>query len=174
MVEVTIEAILKRRSVRKYEDTPVTDDQVKQVVETVKYAPSWANKQGWHILVVKDAAVRQKLSGVLEGNPGAKAVAQAPVVIAVCMDPGASGALPGREYFMTDAGILMDHIMLQAAELGLGTVFIGMFDEENVREALGVPAEFKIVGLTPLGVPAKMPGERPVKELDEVVHWNTW
>lgn len=166
--------MIKRRSIRRYDETPVTDDQVKQVVEAIRYAPSWANMQGWHILVVKDAATRENLSKVIEGNPGANAVAQAPVLIAVCMDPAASGALPGRDYFMTDAGILMDHIMLQAAELGLGTVFIGNFDEEKVREVLGVPADLKIVGLTPLGVPAKAPRERPVKELDEVVHWEKW
>jgi nitroreductase len=174
VVDVAVEAIRKRRSIRKYEETPVSDEALDQVLESVRYAASWANKQGWHVLVVKDAGTREKLSAALEGNPGAKAVAQAPVLIAVCMDPGASGSLPGREYYMTDAGILMDHLMLEAADLGLGTVFIGMFDEEKVREVLGVPAEFKIVGLTPLGVPAKIPGERPRVELADVVHRETW
>lgn len=169
-----IEAILKRRSVRKYEDREVPEEDVRQVLETVLYAPSWANRQGWEILVVKDAATRQKLAEVLEGNPGARAVGQAPLLIAVCMDPAESGALPGREYFMADAGILMDHIMLEAADRGLGTVFIGMFDEEKVREVLGVPAQYKIVGLTPLGYPAKMPGERPRKDMGQTIHWDKW
>jgi len=160
--------------VRKYEETAVSDEQINQVLESARYAESWANKQGWHILVVKSADARAKLAAALEGNPGAKAVAQAPVLLAVCMDPAASGSLPGREYFMTDAGILMDHLMLEAADLGLGTVFIGMFDEDKVREVLGVPAEFRIVGLTPLGVPAKIPGERPRNELGDIVHWETW
>lgn len=171
---MAIEAIRKRRSVRKYEETEVTEEQLKQVLDTLLYAPSWANKQGWQVMVVKDAGIRAKVSEVLEANPGQKAVAAAPVLIVVCMDPTASGALPGRDYFMVDAGILMDHIMLEAAELGLGTVFIGMFDEEKVRAALGVPAEYRIVGLTPLGVPAKMPGERPRNDLDDMLHWDTW
>jgi len=173
-VDVAVEAIRTRRSVRKYEETAVSDEQINQVLESARYAESWANKQGWHILVVKSADTRAKLAAALEGNPGAKAVAQAPVLLAVCMDPAASGSLPGREYFMTDAGILMDHLMLEAADLGLGTVFIGMFDEDKVREVLGVPAEFRIVGLTPLGVPAKIPGERPRNELGDIVHWETW
>lgn len=171
---MAVEAIRTRRSVRKYEETAVSDEQINQVLESARYAESWANKQGWHILVVKSADTRAKLAAALEGNPGAKAVAQAPVLLAVCMDPAASGSLPGREYFMTDAGILMDHLMLEAADLGLGTVFIGMFDEDKVREVLGVPAEFRIVGLTPLGVPAKIPGERPRNELGDIVHWETW
>lgn len=173
-MDVAVEAIRTRRSVRKYEETAVSDEQINQVLESARYAESWANKQGWHILVVKSADTRAKLAAALEGNPGAKAVAQAPVLLAVCMDPAASGSLPGREYFMTDAGILMDHLMLEAADLGLGTVFIGMFDEDKVREVLGVPAEFRIVGLTPLGVPAKIPGERPRNELGDIVHWETW
>ena len=159
---------------RKYEETPVSDEQINQVLEAVRYAPSWANKQGWQIVVVKDADTRAKLSEALEGNPGAKAAGQAPVFIAVCMDPKGSGEQNGKPYYMTDAGILMDHIMLEAADLGLGTVFIGFFDEEKVRPVLGVPEEYRIVGLTPLGVPAKMPGERPRNELSDVVHWDKW
>ena len=96
------------------------------------------------------------------------------MLIAVCMDPEGSGSLPGREYYMADAGILMDHIMLEAADLGLGTVFIGMFDEDKVRKALGVPEKYRIIGLTPLGIPAKTPGDRPRNDLADIVHWETW
>ncbi len=165
---------MKRRSVRKYEDTPVSEQQLQKVLDTIPYAASWANKQGWQVLVVRGEEKRAKIAEALEGNPGGKAVAQAPVFIAVCMDPEASGSPDGRDYYMTDAGILMDHIMLQAAELGLGTVFIGMFDEAKVRAVLGVPERYRIVGLTPLGVPAKMPGERPRNTVEEVVHWEKW
>jgi nitroreductase len=174
VVDVAVEAIRKRRSVRKYEETPVSDEQLNQVLDSARYAASWANKQGWHILVLKDAGIKAKLSEALEGNPGAKAVGQAPVTIAVCMDPNESGSPNGKQYFMTDGGILMDHIMLEAADLGLGTVFIGFFDEDKVRPVLGVPDQFRIVGITPLGVPAKMPGERPRNELADIVHWDKW
>ena len=171
---MTVEAIRKRRSVRKYEETAVSDEQIKQVLETARYAASWANKQGWHIMVVRNAETRARVAGVLEANPGQKAVATAPVLLVVCMDPTASGVQKGKEYYMADAGILMDHLMLEAADLGLGTVFIGMFDEDGVRAVLGVPEQYRIVGLTPLGVPAKEPKERPVKELEDIVHWETW
>lgn len=169
-----VEAIRKRRSVRKYEETELTDDQVNQVLESARYAASWANKQGWHLMVVKNAETRAKVSGVLEGNPGARAVATAPVLLVVCMDPSASGVMKGKEYYMVDAGILMDHLMLEAADLGLGTVFIGMFDEDRIRAVLGVPEEYRIVGLTPLGIPSKVPGERPRMELENIVHRETW
>lgn len=171
---MAVEAIRKRRSVRKYEETEVTEEQLNQVLETLRYAPSWANMQGWHVMVVKSADTRAKVAEVLQGNPGQKAVTTAPVLLAVCMDPEASGTQMGKEYYMADAGILMDHLMLEAAEVGLGTVFIGMFDEDGVRAALGVPEKFRIVGLTPLGVPAKIPGERPRNELADIVHYEKW
>lgn len=171
---MAVEAMKLRRSVRKYEETAVSDDDLDQVLEAARLAPSWANKQGWHILVVKSPETRAKVAEAIEGNPGAKAVNQAPVLLAVCMDPDASGNMNGKPYYMTDAGILMDHLMLAAADLGLGTVFIGMFDEDKIRSVLGVPEKFRIVGLTPLGKPAKIPGERPRNELGDVVHRETW
>lgn len=171
---MAIEAIKKRRSIRKYEETDVGDEQVKQVIETARYAPSWANKQGWQLMVIRDAGTRNKVAEILEGNPAQRAVATAPVLLVVCADPGASGVQKGKEYYMADAGILMDHLMLEAAELGLGTVFIGMFDEDGIRGVLGVPEQFRIVGMTPLGYPAKTPSERPRNELDDIVHWDTW
>jgi len=171
---LTIEAMKKRRSIRRYEETAVSEEQIREILETARVAPSWANKQGWQIIVVRDAAKRQEVAAILEHNPGQKAVAQAPVLIVVCVNPEESGVQQGKEYYMADGGILMDHIMLEAADLGLGTVFIGMFDDEKVRGALGVPDPYRIVGMTPLGVAAKTPGERPAKELDEIVHWDTW
>lgn len=169
-----VDAIRKRRSVRKYEETDVSDDLLRQVLDSARYAASWANMMGWQLMVVRDAGTRAKVSEALEGNPGARGVATAPVLLVVCMDPNLSGALKGKEYYMVDAGIMMDHLMLEAADLGLGTVFIGNFDEDKIRDILGVPKEYRIVGLTPLGVPAKMPKERPRAELDDIVHWETW
>ena len=171
---MAIEAVRKRRSIRRYEETDISEEQLRELLESARFAPSWANKQGWQLMVIRDAGIRGKVSGVLGGNPAAKAVMQAPVLLVACMDPNASGVQKGKEYYMADAGILMDHIMLEAAEMGLGTVFIGSYDEDGVREVLGVPDEYRIVAMTPLGYPAKTPGERPRNELDDMVHWDTW
>jgi nitroreductase len=171
---LAVEAIRKRRSVRKYEETEVTDEQLNQVLDSINYAPSWANKQGWQVMVIRSPETRAKVSEVLEHNPAQKAVATAPVLVVVCMDPSASGTMKGKDYYLVDAGILMDHLMLEAADLGLGTVFVGMFDEDKVAEALGIPEPWRPVGLTPLGVPAKMPGERPHNDLKDIVHYEKW
>lgn len=171
---MAVDAIRKRRSIRRYEEREVGDEQLTQVLEAARCAPSWKNQQAWQFMVVKDPGKRRELADILEGNPSGKGIAQAPVLIVVCADPALSGVGNGKEYYMADIGIVMDHIMLEAADLGLGTVFIGLFDEDRVRQALGVPDQFRIVGMTPLGYPAKEPRPIPRKELDELVHWETW
>jgi len=171
---VTVDAIRKRRSVRKYEDREVADEMLTQVLEAARCAPSWKNQQTCQFLVVTDAEKRQEIADILEGNPASKGIAQAPVLIVVCADPALSGVENGKEYYMVDVGIVMDHIMLEAADLGLGTVFVGWYDEDKIRQALGVPDQFRIVGMTPLGYPAREPRPVPRKELDELVHRETW
>jgi nitroreductase len=173
-MELAVDAIRKRRSIRRYEEREVTDEQVNRILETAQYAPSWANLQGWQFLVIRDSETRQKVADVLEGNPAQKGVVQAPVLLVVCADPEKSGTQKGKEYYMSDVGIVMDHFMLEAADMGLGTVFIGMFDEDAVREVLGVPDQYRIAALTPLGYPAKQPKERPSKELGEMLHKESW
>ncbi len=174
MIDLPVDAIRKRRSVRKYQETPLSDEQIKEVLDVARYAPSWANQQGWEILIVKDKEQREKVARILEGNPAQRAVTQAPVLLVICADPGKSGKQLDKEYYMADASLLLDHIMLEAADMGLGTVYIGLFDEDKVREILGVPQPYRIVGMTPLGIPEKMPKERPRRELDEMLHWETW
>lgn len=171
---MAIEAMKKRRSIRRYEETAVSEEQIREILEAARLAPSWANKQTWEFLVIRDPEKLQMISDVLEGNPAKKSVVQAPVLLVVCADPSKSGVQNDKEYYMTDIGIVMDHIMLQAADMGLGTVFIGWYDEEKVRKVLDIPKEFRIVAMTPIGYPQKMPAERAAKELDEMVHWERW
>lgn len=171
---MTIDAIQSRRSIRKFREDPVPPDMVRQVLEAGRLAPSWKNLQAWEILVVTESAKRREISDALEGNPAQKGVSQAPVLLVICADPEKSGVMDGKEYYMTDIGITMDHIMLQAADLGLGTVFIGLFDEEKIRGVAGIPEKYRIVALTPLGYPEKHPEPRPRKNIDEIVHWENW
>lgn len=108
-------------------------------------------------------------------NPSQKALAQAPVVIVACADPTQSGDLRGRDYYMTDLGIAAENLMLAAHAVGLGTVFVGVFDEDTLRELLGIPANIRIVGLFPLGYPqAGGKAGPPRKPLEEIVYHGRW
>ncbi len=146
----------RRRSVRKYEPDPVPGDVINGILDTARMAPSWHNKQCWRFLVVTD---REKIAGLCEGgkvksgwNKWARNV---PVFIAACGKPDESGVQNGMDYYLVDVAIAMDHLTLAATARGLGTCWIGAMDESHVRKVLGVPPEYRIVALTPLGRPSE-------------------
>ncbi|MBN2168009.1 MAG: nitroreductase family protein [Actinobacteria bacterium] len=169
-----IDPIVNRRSVRKYQSKAVEPELIDQVLEAARLAPSWKNLQTWELLVVTDENKRREVADTMEGNPARHAITQAPVLIIVCADPTRSGVMNGKEYYMTDIGIVMDHIMLEASSLGLGTVFVGLFDENEVRGIFGIPEQYRIVAMTPLGHPEKVPEPRPRKDINEIVHRENW
>lgn len=182
----TLEAIRTRRSVRKFLDRPVEPEKLQAVLEAARMAPSWANMQCWRFVVVRDPRARARIGELsfVEGyfaplgykaNPAQKALAQAPVVIVACADPARSGELRDARYYMTDLGIAAQNLMLAAHDVGLGTVFVGVFDESALAELLGIPAGIRIVGLFPLGYPqdAGKAGP-PRKALDEIVFHGKW
>jgi nitroreductase len=182
----TFEAIKTRRSVRRFQDKPVEEDKLNTLMESVRMSPSWANFQCWRFIVVKDRTVREKISELsyvesffstvgYKANPAKKGLAEAPVIIVACADPSKSGVLWDQHYYMTDIGIAAQTLMLSARALGLGTVFVGVFDEPKLRDLLGVPAHMRIVGLFPLGYPLEEKKDGPSrKPLSEIVSYEKW
>ena len=182
----TFEAIKTRRSVRRFQDKPVEDEKLNALLESVRMSPSWANFQCWRFIVVKDRTSREKISELTyvesffaplgyKANPAKKGLAEAPVIIVACADPSKSGVLWDQHYYMTDIGIAAQTLMLSARALGLGTVFVGVFDEPKLRDLLGVPAYIRIVGLFPLGYPLEEKKDGPSrKPLSEIVSYEKW
>ena len=164
-----------RRSIRKYKDTPVEREKIEQVLDAARLAPSWKNLQCWRFLVLTDA---DKRAAVLEAfpadNPGTKAIATAPVVIVVCGNPAESDVENGIDYFVADVAIAFEHLCLAAHALGLGSCWMGWYDEARIKQALGIPDDIRIVGITPLGYPDQEPKPRPRKQLPEIACFNTW
>ncbi|HXY61828.1 MAG TPA: nitroreductase family protein [Nitrospirota bacterium] len=180
------EAIRTRRSIRKYMDKPVEEEKLREVLESVRMAPSWANYQCWRLVVVKDKAMKEQISALsyvesyfapkgYKANPAMKALAEAPVVIVLCAEPAQSGVIWGQTYYLVDVGLAAQTMMLAARGLGLGTVFVGVYDEEKLKNVLGIPATIRIVGLFPLGYPVedKKAGP-PRKPLEEICHYGHW
>ena len=180
------EAIRTRRSIRKYLDKPVEEEKLQAVLEAVRLAPSWANMQCWRMVVVKDKEARQKFSDLsyveaymapkgYKANPSKKALAEAPVVIVLCADPANSGTIWEQPYYLVDCGIAAQNLMLAARAQGLGTVFVGIYEEEKIKALLGIPAGVRVVGLFPLGYPPEEgKAGPPRKPLDEICHYGTW
>jgi len=169
------QVIKDRRSIRKYTDRPVEREKIEQVLEAARQAPSWKNRQCWRFLVLQDAAKKQAiLDAFPDDNPGKKAIALAPAVIVVCADPDESGVENGIEYYIADTAIAFTHLCLAAHAIGLGTCWMGWYDEASIREALVIPGGLRVVGITPIGYPDQEPKPRPRKELCDITYFDEW
>jgi nitroreductase len=169
------QAIRDRRSIRKYKETPVEDEKLRHILDAARLAPSWKNMQCWRFLVVSDVETKTRLAAAFpEDNPGYKALVQAPLIIVVCADPAESGVENGIDYFVADTAIAFTHLCLAAQALGLGTCWMGWYDEARLKVAAGVPENFRVVGVTPLGYPDQEPKARPRKELHEIAYLEKW
>jgi nitroreductase len=177
-----MEIIKGRRSIRRYQDREIPEEDLNQVLEAIRWSPSWANTQCWEVIVIKDSGIKQKLQEVLStGNPATKAIGEeASVVIALCGKLERAGYKKGQsttkfgDWFMFDLGIATQNLCLAAHNLNLGTVIVGLFDHDKAKDILKVPEGYEVVALVPLGYTAKEASAPPRKEIGEFVHYDTF
>ncbi len=164
------EAIRERRSIRSYRKDPVPDEILRRVLEAARLAPSARNRQEWRFVAVTDG---EKIAALAEAANGQSFVAGAPVVLAFCatkMHVMGCGVDAG----VVDTSIPFSYATLAAVAEGLGTCWLGAFDQEKVRKLIGAPADVLVVGITPLGYPAETPPARSRRPFDEVVSFEGW
>jgi nitroreductase len=172
----TLDDLIKeRRSIRKYLDTPVERVKLEAVMEAARLAPSACNAQPWRFVVVDAPEIREKLiseglGGVVVANSWAKT---APAVIVACSDlslltHGIAERVQGVEYHLIDMGIALEHIVLKAVEIGLGTCYIGWFNAKSIHKLLKLPASWKVECLLTLGYPQETPASTKRKDLKEI------
>lgn len=185
----TFEAIHTRKSVRRFLEKPVEDEKLQRILEAVRMAPSWGNGQCWRFIIVKDSRMKEAISELTWGssdgvsigeNPAKRGIVEAPVLIVACADPSQSGTVGDisyklQQYYMTDVGLAAQNLMLSARALGLGTVFVGVFYEEKLRNLLNIPSHIRVIGLFPLGYPRTVRKKgSPRKPLHEFVFHQKW
>ena len=176
-----MKVIQERRSIRKYKDTSVPDETIREVLEAARRSPSWANTQVWRFIVVKDQSIKERLQNTLRPtNPARQAMVEAPIVICIAAQRDRSGFSRGEaatnkgDWFMFDCGIAMEHIVLTAWNFGLGTVHVGLFDAKKADEILQIPEGYNIVEMAPLGYFDETPGQTPRKPMEEIAFLNTF
>ena len=166
------QAIEARRSVRAYLDRPVGEDVIERVLDAARRAPSARNAQEWRFVVVTDRDVRQRIAAEAARQPF---IGTAGVLLACCAVTDGRIMRCGQAAYPIDVAIAMDHLSLAAAALGLGTCWIGSFDEEIVRRILGIQQGVRVVQLMPLGYPAdQAPVPKTRLSLPEIVHRERW
>lgn len=166
-----LELARTRVSVRGYADRPVDEAALEQVLEAGGLAPSACNLQPWHIIVVRDPVQRRALSAAYARSW----FSEAPVILALCVEPTAAWKRSdGKNYVDVDGALAMDHMTLCAADLGLGTCWIGAFDPHVARQVLGLPPGIELLALTPLGHPTDPGRPKQRKDPAAIVRHEHW
>lgn len=156
----TLQTIDQRRSVRRYRPEPIPPEDLKCILEACRQAPSAANRQPWHFVLVGDPERKRRLAEACRGQMW---LADAAYIVVGVGLPAVS-----ERWYRVDVAIAMQNLVLAACSLGYGTCWIGAFEPEEVKAVCELPAEAEVVACTPLGVPDVEPEPRPRKEWDEV------
>jgi len=174
-----MDVIKERRSVRKYDQKDVSDEIINQLLEAVRWAPSWNNTQCWEIVVVKDQIQKEKLQQTItKGNPATKSITEASVILALCGKLKSSGYFKDKastkfgDWLMFDIALAAQNICLAAQALGLGTVIVGLLDHDSAKEVLKVKDGYELVVLIPIGYPAKISSAPKRREIKDFIHYN--
>ncbi len=165
------QVIQQRYSVRGYKSDPVEDAKLQLILEAARRAPTAANMQPFQLIVIHTEGRSAELRRMYDRDW----FTSAPIVIVVCNIPSQAWVRDDKEnYSVVDVAIVMDHLILQATALGLGTCWIGAFNAEATREILGLPEGVNPVVMTPLGYPDAPPRGTQRKALDELVRYERW
>jgi len=165
------ELIAERYSVRAYQSRPIKEEDLRQVLDAARLAPTAANRQPFQIIVIRTEGREQELRRIYSPEW----FVQAPIVIAAVGVPAKGWTRrDGKSYNDVDVAIAMDHLILAAANLGLGTCWVGAFNADAAREVLGLPDDVEPIAFTPLGYAADEPGPKQRKPLKDLVRYGRW
>jgi nitroreductase len=176
-------SIADRRSIREYTAEPVTDTAVESLIEAARLAPSGSNTQPWHFIVVRSEEQRRAIAEVC----GRQAwMVTAPVHVVCVGDIGCrvkdyagppleeDSSLPELKRVIRDMAIAVEHLVLEATAQGLGTCWVGLFTQDELRSLLGIPGDKYVLAVVVVGHPAESPSPRPRRARDDMVRFERW
>ncbi|MHB8102583.1 MAG: nitroreductase family protein [Methanosarcina sp.] len=158
------DTIKDRRSIRVYKGERIPKDKLEKLLAVARLAPSAANRQNWKFIVVENEQIKNQLVTACNNQAF---VGTASHVIAGIGDSS-------QKWHQVDLAIALEHVVLEAVELELGTCWIGAFNEDEVKKILKIPQDKKVVALLTVGVPAESPAARPRKAMEEIVAYNEY
>ncbi|EJO5347506.1 nitroreductase family protein [Clostridium botulinum] len=178
-----LEEMRSRRSIRKYMNKPVEDEKIIELIESARIAPSGSNTQPWNFIVVKSDLTRERLAKMSHNQEWMMA---APVFI-VCVadirsrikediELSVDENNPQQELkqIIRDTSIAIEHLVLSAENLGLGTCWVAWFTQEEIRPILNIPSDKYVVSIITLGYSNESPKDRPRKKSEDIIHYEKW
>ena len=164
-----LELAQKRYSVRSYQNKPVEEAKLKEILEAARLAPTGANRQSFQLIVVHTKGKEEQLKPIY----GADWFVQAPIVICAC-----ATVTEGQPYTESGASrnvaIVVDHLIMASTDLGLGTCWIGAFKPDAARKILGIPENVHPVVFVTVGYAADQPKPKTRKSIEELVRYEHW
>ncbi|MFC1605134.1 nitroreductase family protein [Planctomycetota bacterium] len=165
-----LDTIHKRYSCRAYQDKSIEQDKLDSILEAARLAPSARNTQDWRFVVVTDWDTKCKVA-TTTNRP--EVFEKAGAIIAACSNSDEIMRC-GQAIAPIDVAIALEHICLQAADLGLGTCWIGSFDADKVRKILAIPKDISIIELMTVGYPADSKPEPKREPIENIVCYDKW
>jgi nitroreductase len=165
-----LDAIRKRYSCRAYQDKPIEREKLEQILEAARLAPSAKNLQDWRFVAVTDKETKRKIAQAANNQTFLQNAGAIIVACSISNEVMRCGQAVGP----IDVAIALEHIALQAAELGLATCWIGSFYPEKVRPIVGIPQDIAIIELMAVGYPADSKKEPNRQAIEKVVCYEKW
>ena len=167
-----LEAIKGRRSIRAFKNEDISSETVEKLIDAARWAPSAGNIQPWEFIIVRNPEIKRNLAKAALNQ---SFIEEAPVVIVVCADEIRSSQGYGFRgktlYCIQDTAAATQNIHLAAYSLGLGTCWVGAFNEEEARKILEIPQGVRPVAIIPVGYPAEKPPARNRRPLNQIIHY---
>lgn len=168
-----MDIIEARKSIRSYKLQDIEEDKLNYILEAFRKAPSAKNLQPWKLIVVKNKETIKELAAACNNQTFLE---EAPILIAACAKEGEDYGVMGgyMNSYPVDIALAMEHLILAAAEQGLGTCWIGAFKEQLVKDILDIPKKVRVVTLTPVGYPSRETSGSSRKLLSEIVSYDKY
>ncbi|WP_129600724.1 nitroreductase family protein [Anaerophilus nitritogenes] len=170
------EVIQNRKSIKSFKKSPIEKDRLSRMINAAMQSPSWKNHTSYKFILVEDEREKRELSkAIMNETPEAsKSIEEAPMVAVVVGEPLNSGVITDKEYYLVDGAIAMEHFVLAATNEGYGTCWIAAVNEDQVRNILSIPHEFRVIAMTPIGEVEEKSEHEDKKDVREHVFINQW
>ncbi|MCY6483582.1 nitroreductase family protein [Clostridium aestuarii] len=171
------DVIETRKSIKKFRaNTELDRGKVMRMIDAAMKSPSWKNEASCKFILVDDDQKKDRIALAIQNktNEASQSIVDAPMLAVVVGEPEVSGSIEGKEYYLVDGAIAMEHFVLAATEEGYGTCWIAAFNERKIKEILGIPDNLKIIALTPVGEIEEEKPHKPKKDVRDYVFLNEW
>jgi len=166
--------IENRLSYKKFKNERIDRDSLHRMINSAMNSPSYKNNTSYKIIIVEDSNIKNSLSNCIRNSTSemSEAVKDTPVTCVVIGKPENSGSMNGKDFYIMDGAIAMEHLVLSAAAEGYGTCWVTEFDENEIKRMLNIPSDYRVIALTPIGKPDETRNPHAKKDVREYVFMN--